>query len=546
MKRNPYSANLGVVSTRKTPQSQPVIGKKMIQNVAGGYVFEASDWDYLDRFLIIGTAGGSYYVNERKLTEDGLKLVAKCLANDGKRTVDRIVDISKSGRAPKNDSAIAALAIAAAAQDSAIRVYALSKLPQVCRTGTHLFQFSEIVNELRGWGRSLTTGIRKWYIDQPTDKVAFQAIKYQQREGWSHRDLLRLAHPRTLEADRNALFAWVTHDTVPEQFPKSLRILEGFLKAQKATTSKEIVTLISDYDLSREMIPTQFLTDPAVWEAMLPKMGMTAMIRNLANMTRIGLVTDLSDATKTILARLKDQDQLKRARIHPVNVLIAEMTYRAGRGMRGQNVWNPVGKIVSALDDAFYASFGFIPATGKNLYLGLDVSGSMSSPEVNGIPGLSPYVLCGAMAMTTIRTEPNWTAMAFCHQLVPTKLHARMSLNEVVSELHRLGRDFGGTDCALPMIDATNRKLPIDGFVIYTDTQTWAGHTHPFQALKTYRQKMGRNAKMIEAVFVAYNTTLTDAQDPGMLSIVGFDSSVPNLIADFVTEKSTSTSIEED
>lgn len=547
MAKNPYSKNIGVVSTKQTPQTQPVPGKNMVVNEAGGYGFQVNDWDYLDRFLIIGTTGGAYYANESKLTQDGLKLVSRCVDADGKRTIDRIVEISQSGRAPKNDPAIAALAIAAAANDVNTRQYALSKLSQVCRTGTHLFQFAEVINGLRGWGRSLTTGIRNWYLGKPVDKLAYQAVKYQQREGWSHRDLLRLAHPKTNDADRNALFSWITHGTNPEQYTDSLRILEGLNKARHASSEKEIVSLIQDYNLSREMIPTEYLASPAVWEAMLPGMGLTALMRNLANMTRTGLVNDLSSATKLIVSRLTDTNQLKRARIHPVNILTAMMTYRSGHGMRGQNNWNPVGKIVAALDDAFYASFGFIPSTGKNIYLGLDISGSMGGPEINGIPGLTPYVLTGAMAMTTIRTEPNWTAMAFCHELRPVKLHARMSLNEVVRELQALGRYMGGTDCALPMIDATQRKLPIDGFVVYTDAQSWAGQTHPFQALKTFREKMNKpNARMIEAAFVPYGQTLVDAADPGMLTTCGFDTALPNLIADFLTGSTSSNPVDED
>lgn len=162
MSKNVYSQNIGVVSQKETHQSKPVRGKNMIQNPAGGYVFKTSDWDFLDRFLILGTVGGTYYVKESKLTADGLEAVAKCLDADGKRTVDRIVEISQSGRAPKNDPAIAAMAIAASAPNTETRRYALGKLDKVCRIGTHLFQFAEVVNGLRGWGRSLTTGIRNW------------------------------------------------------------------------------------------------------------------------------------------------------------------------------------------------------------------------------------------------------------------------------------------------------------------------------------------------------------------------------------------------
>ena len=56
--------------------------------------------------------------------------------------------------------------------------------------------------------------------------------------------------------------------------------------------------------------------------------------------------------------------------------------------------------------------------------------------------------------------------------------------------------DFGGTDCALPMLDALSKKIPVDCFVILTDSETWAGPTHPAEALRKYRQEMGIPAKL--------------------------------------------------
>ena len=77
-------------STRQTPQSQPIPGSNQVQNEAGGYSFPVSDWDRLDRFLILGAEGGTYYASERKLTVENAKAVMRCLTADGVRTVARI------------------------------------------------------------------------------------------------------------------------------------------------------------------------------------------------------------------------------------------------------------------------------------------------------------------------------------------------------------------------------------------------------------------------------------------------------------------------
>ena len=48
-----------------TPQNEPVPGKPTVPNSSGGYAFAVDDWVRLDRFLILGCEGGSYYATER-------------------------------------------------------------------------------------------------------------------------------------------------------------------------------------------------------------------------------------------------------------------------------------------------------------------------------------------------------------------------------------------------------------------------------------------------------------------------------------------------
>jgi 60 kDa SS-A/Ro ribonucleoprotein len=200
-----------------TPQSEPI--PNTVPNSAGGYAFAVDDWARLDRFLILGSEGGSYYAGERVLTRENAAAVLRAIQADGARVVARIVEISVGGRAPKNDPALFALALAASAEDLATRRAALAALPKVARTGTHLFQFAELVQGSRGWGRALRRAVGDWYLAQPVDRLAYQLVKYRQRGGWSHRDLLRLAHPETAEPARVALLDWICRGTESEALP---------------------------------------------------------------------------------------------------------------------------------------------------------------------------------------------------------------------------------------------------------------------------------------------------------------------------------------
>ena len=69
---------------------------------------------------------------------------------------------------------------------------------------------------------------------------------------------------------------------------------------------------------------------------------MTAMVRNLGKMTSIGLIKPFSDAKKLVLRKLKDETALKRSRIHPLAVLVAQKIYAQGHGDKGALKWSPV------------------------------------------------------------------------------------------------------------------------------------------------------------------------------------------------------------
>ncbi len=155
----------GVFSTKRTPQSQPIPGTNQVPNSAGGFAYPVDDWKRLDRWLVLGAEGGTYYASEQKLSRENAEAVVRCLQADGARAVSRIVEISHAGRAPKNSPAIFALALAASLGDEATRAAAFAALPQVCRTGTHLFEFCEYATALRGWGRGLRRAVAAWYLN---------------------------------------------------------------------------------------------------------------------------------------------------------------------------------------------------------------------------------------------------------------------------------------------------------------------------------------------------------------------------------------------
>lgn len=539
-----YTKHLDPAQAPQTEKAKK--GQK--RNSAGGYSFKLDKFGRLERFLILGCEGGTYYSTEKKLTKENAKCVEKCLAEDPARAVKTIVDVSEAGRAPKNDPAILALAIVASSENEEARKLALQNLNAVCRIGTHLFQFVDTVDKFRGWGRGLRSAVGRWYTSKSSDQLAYQLLKYQNREGWAHKDVLKLAHTDP-PAELESALRWAVYG--PDDLgPKTIKgkgavkdrsygsvgtlpaLLTGYEILKRATTTAEVVSLIETYGFTHEMIPNEWKGEKEVWEALLQKMPYTAMIRNLAKMTSIGLIAPLSKSTGLVSERLADSEMIRKARVHPIAILNAMKTYGRGHGLKGSLAWHPDQRVMDALNAAFYGSFSTIEPTGKNYLLGIDVSGSMTGGSVGGSPTLTPREAAAAMAMVVARTEKNWHCMGFFNRFIELKISPNMRLDEVCRVMN--GLPFNSTDCSLPMTYATYNNMEVDAFAVFTDNETYAGRVHPHIALEEYRQKSGRPA--VSGVFglTSTNFTIADPDDAGQMDFVGLDSAAPSVFADFV------------
>lgn len=526
---------------KNTPVSSPIRGRNMQKGRGGGYGFQISDWDRLDRFLILGHEGGTYYAGQRELTFETVDCIDRCLQVDAARTVNRIADISLSGRAPKNDPAIFALAYVAAKKGTPAAKLALDAIPKVCRIGTHLFDFLTNLKSLdRGWGRAVVKGVADWYLSKDADKLAYQVTKYAQRNGWSHRDVLRKCHAYSDNLDVNNVLQYVAqHDKwlganysgdVTGNYDHDNYLAAVDEAKNPKTSAKRLVNLIYDYRLVREHISTEALNLSDVWRALLCNMPLTAMIRNLAKMTKLGVIGNLSEETKKVCQSLRDVESLKRQRVHPLTVLLAIKTYGEGKGQRGSLTWVPDSMVMKALDDAFYLAFDAVEPTGKNFMLGVDVSGSMSWGKCVGTDILMPSEAAAVMAMLAVRTEENTILKAFAGQLRDLNIHHNDSLPTVLQKTRSM--TISSTQVAAPIEFALRNKVPVDVFCIYTDNETNCGR-HPHQALKDFREKVNPQAKLAVFGLAQTDFTVADPDDAGQMDFVGFDAAAPTLLADF-------------
>lgn len=573
---------LAQVRTRNTvtPQNEQADPRQRPNN-AGGFGFVIDGEARIRRFLTIGVEGGTFYVSQRKLVTDNAAVVLDWARNHATALVALATEISVAGRAPRNEPALFAVAAALALGDSEGREAAARAVPQVARTGTHLFAFCGYLEQFRGWGRKAQRAVSSWYLSKDADELAYQLVKYRQRDGWTHADVLRLAHPCPNDeqgrflAVHDRLFRWVTGST---RFPETDAQLPSWITAyerareiergegrhcpgvphrghassdwtcpaedgSRQTRMAQYVSLIRDYPgLPWEALPDEANANAGVLGAMTDAgMPQGALIRQLPKLTRLGVLPPMSARLRAVCDQIRDPERLRRARVHPLAVLIALRTYARGASLKGDTTWVPEQMVIDALDEAFYGAFGAVEPSGKRTMLCTDISGSMGWPiYANSRPGcrgygplLYPFTaaeIAGAMAMVTARFEPQWGIYGFSTDLRPLSVSPRMRLDEVLRVM--FGAYGGGTDCAAPMVWAREHRVEVDTFAVYTDNETWFGPVHPHEALRQYRDAMGIDAKMQVIAVAATEFSIADPADPRQLDVSGFDSAVPQLLAD--------------
>jgi hypothetical protein len=667
--------------TRATIPQTCKIDIDQVLNCSGGYVWKLSTIEHVNRYLVLGGAKdmGNYYRQADDVSHEcALSVLQMIRSPDASQFIqlcDLLKAVSIGGRAPKQEpvllSVAAAIVFAKNAQEKEI---AFETAKACIRIPTHMFMLAGFVRDLsmakpqnkgKGWGTGFRRTMAHYYLSHTGRELAFHMTKYQNREGWTHADMIRMLHinPTTLADDgarlmfdyvmmkyarksktpsektlanlasqkvaitpnpfkplTKAEFVEKLNAISTPQIPTSASIaassapvataqktgsqtvaskVAGFVSAltsvmpsaaaataSKPATEDDTFVMISEEDdeagssqkkkgssssqsqlqqvayllkhlhaiheagekkdvplacalirsgrLVREHVPTTLFGSKEIWLTLLETMPLEALLRNLGKLTQIGVA---AEKHREIVARLVNQTEVLKARIHPIKVLVASKVYTNGCGDSGSLTWTPNAYIGVALTDLFRISYGAVTPTGKRIMLGIDVSGSMSSP-VLGSKVLSCRDASIAMALLYMETEKNVSAVAFSETLTdliaPSKFQLRrgMTLQQALAATN--GMNFSATDCVLPIQHAIRCKLPIDAFIIITDNETYAPNEHPQNALIRYREVMGIEAKLIVLGMTGNCFTIVNPNDRNTLNLAGFDTSTPEIASMFM------------
>lgn len=512
--------------------------KKLVKSHQGGLVHKVDKLEFFKRFLFVGSESNYYQAGE-KLTKKVYSGMDKLLKEgSGVDMVLLLTDVSSKGLAPSLEPTLCSLAYLMQKGDNKTKQAARENFNSIIRTGSHLMSLVDYLKMFGAISSSQKKTIASWYQSKTADNLAYQATKYRNRSGWTHKDILRQVHinPSRFENEESKnVLQWMVKgwegelSEVPEM--PALAKIWAYERAKDADAS-ELVNLIKDYNLSWEMIPNTSLKDKSVLRQLAQNMPMTATIRYLNRFTIAGL-TDEKEFNKMICERLRNKEQIEKARIHPLNVYVSLRTYQSGSG---QNLsWTPDRKVVSALEDCMEESFKTLKPTGKKIALGLDVSASMGT-RIDKVTAYEAEAFMSKGFVTAEGTKNVDTTM-FSNTLKNyASSNYRKPVSDIVEDFRK--QTFGGTYPQLVLKEATKNKAFYDAFVFYTDNEVGgpynrsAGET--WEAFEEYRKAVNPNAKMVVHAFALNRFSIGDPNDPGVLCIAGLDSSAPSLTQAFI------------
>ena len=190
-----------------------------VLNDAGGYVWKLPTLEHVNRYLVLGGAKdmGNYYKQSSDVNLECALSVLKMIRDpDASQFVQLcalLKAVSVGGRAPKQEPVLLSLAAAIVfAKSPAEKQLAFETMKECVRIPTHMFMLAGFVRDLsmskpenkgKGWGAGFRKAISHYYTSRNGRDLAFQMTKYQNREGWTHADIIRMIHidPTTLADD---------------------------------------------------------------------------------------------------------------------------------------------------------------------------------------------------------------------------------------------------------------------------------------------------------------------------------------------------------
>jgi TROVE domain len=238
--------------------------------------------------------------------------------------------------------------------------------------------------------RGVADAVRRLYTERAA--LRYDGLSRQLRMA----DVIELVHPDPKDAAQSALFRYLLdrrhHDDAVAGADLRVLTAAAELDAVPVDERRSVLRVFGAVALARAGFSWERLSgwlpggmDAEAWEAVIPSMGVMALVRNLRNFDRAGIS---EAAIEAVIAKIVDQDEVAMARLFPYQVWAA---YKHA----------PSDNWKRALGRTLELTTANVPSLDGTLVV-IDTSGSMQG-RVSGRSAMSRVEVAAVMAMATAK-----------------------------------------------------------------------------------------------------------------------------------------------
>lgn len=539
----------------------------------------SADMEQVTRFLLLGRVGSVYSASTPKsspsVTTTTTAEISLCIESviangQGQQLLD---EVGRSRFTVSRTATAYVLAVCSVSTDEKIMAAALDVLPSVCPTSKDLLAFvhareslCKTLKNASGWGRALRRAVRRWYEDKsPMDLALKCANRLLVQDGWTHRDVLRLAHINSRDIGTAVVIRYLTHGferaekdfgSEKEATADVLQFLSDFQLFGKPDQDLFTAILIEKHSFSFESVPSGLKKSHEVLQSVIPKLSLEQLLLHLRWFGKLGFLSSRSVLLPVIVERMMNADEFAVSQVHPIVVYTVLMKFEAPEGKIAAVFTKKDGSIstakprqsaltkpkspsqlavTNALKILMATTFKHFPVTGKRYLIAVDVRNPMSHRKLFGCRQVTAAHAAAIIIRPVIAVESSVTLVAFgAKDLSLIDIKAGMSEADITSRMRET--PMGPVDCAKPMLWAKQMKWPYDVFMIFTDYQIDVVDVKPSDALRQYRQEMNlpRARVVIFALSLGKHEPVDDG--PGVLYVYGMNHRAPNVVREFIAD----------
>jgi 60 kDa SS-A/Ro ribonucleoprotein len=486
--------------------SQP-LPKADTFNAAGGLAYALSDKAALAQMAVTGVFNDTYYASGA----DQLSKMKALAQRVDAEFLAKLAVYARTSAYMKDMPAFLLALVASRSPQLLAKVF-----DRVCDNGRMLRNFVQIVRSGEAGRRSLGYRPKKlvqnWLNSASDARLLSASIGTSPSLG----DVIRLAHPKAADAEREALYAWLMGRPVDvAKLPARVAAMEAFRKGDSLELPQVPFELLTSMPLSK-----------ADWSRIAERATWNQLRMNLNTFQRHGVFED-AEMVQAVARRLADPEAMREAKVFPYQLFSAAL-------FAAEDVPE---LIKDALHEALDRGLSMAPMPEQRVAVLVDTSGSMSQ-SVTGSTSANPSKMrcvdvAALVASAYLRNKGDTVVVPF-----DTRTH-EIALNpdaSVFDNARKLNRSGGGTNCSIALAKLNKDRADAELVIYVSDNESWVGSnrygsTAVMDEWVKYKRRVGQ-AKLV-CIDVVPNTTTQARSEKDVLNVGGFSDEVFNVVARF-------------